>query len=126
MIDVVSGGRNLAVAPTEDLRLLHEEHVARGVVDPECRLGINVHRCGLKLFQQALVVAKDFEHLLHLLRRRERIAGIAMAVEKFLVVVLAEWLAVHHPDLVAVGLAQHFQEDTGLLAIVLANADVTR
>ncbi len=126
MINVVSGGRNLAVAPTEDLRFLHEEHIALGVVDPECRLGINVHRCGLKLMQKALVVANDFEHLLHLLRRWERIAAIAMAGEKFLVVILAEWLAVHHLDLVAVGLAQHFQEDAALLAVDLANADISR
>ena len=51
VLTVVAVGIELAVASAEDLRLLQEELVARGVPDPESGIGIDMHRGGLELLQ---------------------------------------------------------------------------
>ena len=126
IVETVVGGMELAVAPTEDLQPLAEKLVAGGVSDPERGIGVDVHLGTLEARQQVLVVLEDFEHLLHLPCRRERIAGVTVLGEKLVVEVIAERDAVHYPDGLAVALAKHFHQYAALSVGSLADTDVAR
>ena len=96
------------------------------LVYPKLRFRIDVHRSAFENLNKTLIAAKDFNHLLNVLHRREWIAEIAHANEKLLTVVLTEWLTADCHNVFRRELSEHLDENATLTFGGLAHTNVPR